>query len=492
MSDIRTLYQQSASYLFGLAGVALLGFISFPLFTRILPVAEYGVLNLVTRTLLLVLVISKLGIQQSVVRFYEECRASTDPLALVRYYSTLYCASSGLAILCALLFAVAIWAAPESWISATVRKPMLGAAVLVFTSTMTGLLMSFFRAAGRTGAFACVQIGVKAATVILVTILLFQWQRTASAFVAGSIVAELGAVVILTVSLLQTGRVRLAGFDPGFLKQTLVFGLPLLLSELSSMLHDSGARILINAYLGAVPLAYYSAAYNLAWYCQELIMAPLNLALIPMFVKLWTNQGKAATQDFLRRVLNDILLIGFLVVAGAAVCARDAMILLASRKYEQAADLFPILVAGLMTYTVVPVFYAGLYFQKRTWTVARVVFGACLVNLGLNLVLLPRLGVMGAVYAALASYGTLLVSTAHASLKILPISIPWASCGRYLLAGAIAIAAATPLRFPYPVVSIAIRGFVVVCVYVAVLWPLDAHFRKRLKTCYQEGRSLLS
>ena len=64
--------------------MTLLGFISFPVFTRILPVAEYGVLNLVTRTLLMVVVITKLGIQHSVVRFYEECRTSSDPLALVR------------------------------------------------------------------------------------------------------------------------------------------------------------------------------------------------------------------------------------------------------------------------------------------------------------------------------------------------------------------------------------------------------------------------
>jgi O-antigen/teichoic acid export membrane protein len=492
MSNIRTLYRQSASYLFGLAGVTLLGFISFPLFTRILPVAEYGVLNLVTKTLLMVVVISKLGIQHSVVRFYEECRASSDPLAVVRYYSTLYWASGGLAILCALLFAAAIWAAPQTWISALVRKPMLGAAALVFTSTMTSLLMSFFRAAGQTRTYAWVQIGMKAATVILVTILLFRWERTARAFVAGSTVAELGCVVLLSVPLLRTGRVRLACFDAGFVKQTLVFGLPLLLFELSYMLHDSGARILIQAYLGAVPLGYYSAAYNVAAYCQDLILAPLNLALFPMFVKLWTNQGKAATQEFLRHVLKDILLIGFLVVAGAVVCAREAMILLASRKYEPSAELLPILVAGLMTYTVVPVFYAGLYLEKRTWTMARVVFGACLVNLALNLVLLPRLGIRGAVYAALASYGTLLVSAAHSSLKILPIDIPWASCGRYLLAGAIAVAAAAPLQCPYPVVSIAIKGLVALSVYVAVLWPLDAHLRERLKTCYREGRSLLA
>ena len=86
----------------------------------------------------------------------------------------------------------------------------------------------------------------------------------------------------------------------------------------------------------------------------------------------------------------------------------------------------------------------------------------------------------------------LLVTVADASLKILPVAIPWASCGRYLLAGAIAVAAAAPLRFPYPVVSIAIKGFVALSVYMAVLWPLDAHLRERLKTCYREGRSVLS
>ena len=123
-----------------------------------------------------------------------------------------------------------------------------------------------------------------------------------------------------------------------------------------------------------------------------------------MFVKLWTNQGKAATQEFLRRVLSDILVVAFLVVAGAVVCSRETLILLASRKYEQSAGLLPFLMAGLMTYTVVPVFYAGLYLEKRTWTMVRVLAVACVVNLGLNVVFLPWFGIMGSVYAALVSY----------------------------------------------------------------------------------------
>ena len=60
---------------------------------------------------------------------------------------------------------------------------------------------------------------MKAVTLVLVTVLLFRWERTASAYVIGTTIAEVGCVILLTVSLLQSGLVRLAGFDWGFLRK---------------------------------------------------------------------------------------------------------------------------------------------------------------------------------------------------------------------------------------------------------------------------------
>jgi len=492
MSDIRRLYQESGSYLLGMAGTTLLGFVSFPLFTRILPVNEYGLLNLVLRTLAMAVVVSKLGLQHSVVRFFEEHRTSPDPNALSRYYSVVCFGSTGLAIAFTTVLAATVWAAPGGWISETVRRPLLAASALVFTGTVISQLMGFLRVTGRVRAFALFQVATKAATIVVVTILFFQWERTARAFVVGTVLVEAGGVLFLTVPLLRGGYLRIGSFDAGLFRGMLAFGVPLFVFELSSVLHESLGRFLIQAYLGSVQLGYYSAAHNVASYCQELLLTPLNLALVPMFVRIWTTQGRTATQAFLSRVLNDVLFGAFVVTAGVVVCARDAMLILASRKYEQSAALVPVLVAGLMLNVVVSIFYAGIYLEKRTWTMARLVISASLVNVALNLLLLPRLGISGAVYATLGSYSVLLLMTAGACRRALPLDIPWTACGGYLIAAAAGAAAAWPIRFQYPALNLTVRGAIVVVVYGAVVWLINPRVRELFRAFVKQALAMLA
>ena len=79
MSALKTLYRHSSHYLGGRVVVMLLGFISFPVFTRVFSVAEYGVINLIMNTVLLLTVLSKFGFQHSVQRYYPEGESATSP-----------------------------------------------------------------------------------------------------------------------------------------------------------------------------------------------------------------------------------------------------------------------------------------------------------------------------------------------------------------------------------------------------------------------------
>src|SRR5215469_4976060 len=108
MSSLKTLYRHSSHYLGGRVAVMLLGFISFPVFTRIFSVAEYGAINLITNTVLLLTVLSKFGFQHSVQRYYPEGSASAGPDTLRRYYSTLFYSTALLAVALSLLFVASL------------------------------------------------------------------------------------------------------------------------------------------------------------------------------------------------------------------------------------------------------------------------------------------------------------------------------------------------------------------------------------------------
>ena len=79
MSSLKTFYRHSSHYLGGRVAVMLLGLISFPVFTRLFSVAEYGTINLIANTVLLLTALSKFGFQHSVQRYYPEGSASAGP-----------------------------------------------------------------------------------------------------------------------------------------------------------------------------------------------------------------------------------------------------------------------------------------------------------------------------------------------------------------------------------------------------------------------------
>jgi O-antigen/teichoic acid export membrane protein len=80
----------------------LLGFISFPVLARVFSVSEYGTMSLVLKVILLLTVLGKFGLQNSVQRYYPEEGASPDASVQRRYYSTLIVGAGTVASLVAL------------------------------------------------------------------------------------------------------------------------------------------------------------------------------------------------------------------------------------------------------------------------------------------------------------------------------------------------------------------------------------------------------
>src|SRR5579864_3504653 len=109
MSALKTLYRHSSHYLGGRVAVMLLGFISFPVFTRVFSVAEYGAINLITNIVLLLTVLSKFGFQHAVQRYYPDVTSANGPETLRRYYSTLFYSTAVLALLLSAIFIVSLF-----------------------------------------------------------------------------------------------------------------------------------------------------------------------------------------------------------------------------------------------------------------------------------------------------------------------------------------------------------------------------------------------
>src|SRR5882762_1036142 len=437
MTDLSTLGRHSSHYVLGRIALLALGFVSFPLFTRLFSVTEYGEMNLIFKIVLCFVVFSKLGIQNSVVRFYEESVRKGDTLSAQKYYSTLLLSTAGVSGIVSVFLIIAVWLLPATLVSRNMRGVLSMCALLILIRGQWSILSGFLQAEGRTRFYNVLDVGIKAGSVVFICGLLFAWQRSLFAFFLGTIVVEAAIALIVVAMLFRRSMLHWKAFDWKFFQPVLAFGFPLVAYEIASVVLDSGDRFLIQNYLGAEQLGYYSAAYNLSSYAQISLMVPINLALIPIYMGLWVNKGKQETQTFLSRSLDLFLLIAVGMCCTVSLISHDLIVFLASKKFENSYKLLPILIVGLFVYSIHIFLTAGLLIHKKTLLMARQVIYVMFLNIALNLLLLPRIGLAGAAWATLLSYVFLIALMAHASFPLLAVRIDCKASGRYLFAACV-------------------------------------------------------
>jgi O-antigen/teichoic acid export membrane protein len=484
MSALKTLYRHSSHYLGGRLVVMLLGFISFPVFTRVFSVAEYGVINLITNTVLLLTVLSKFGFQHSVQRYYPEGEQATSADTLRRYYSTLFYSTALLALTLTLLFIAALLLGVGRFMGITAAGTLLLACSLIMIRSLRSMQMNLMQMENKTRLFNGMDILQKALTIGVICALLFFWQKTIFAFFLGLVIVE---GIILLQYLPVLGRRQLLSprmFDVSFLRTAAVFSLPMMAAEISWFVLDSGDRFFIQHYLGAQALGFYAAAYGIAIYLQDVLMAPLQMALFPICMRVWNTEGKKALQGFLSRSLDQFIFVAVAVVCVAIVTSRDVIVLLASRKFQQAHTLLPFLVVGLVLSAVTIYFRPGLMIHKRATKIAAATFHAGFLNVVLNVILLPRIGLVGAAIATTVSYAGIVVFLAYQSMRVLPYKLELVSFARYAITGAAVAWLVTQLRVETPLVSAVVKGSLILVLYTGILFAIDLRVRELLTSIW--------
>lgn len=484
MSSLKTLYRHSSHYLGGRVVVMLLGFVSFPVFTRVFSVAEYGVINLITNTVLLLTVLSKFGFQHSVQRYYPEGGAANTSETLRRYYSTLFYSTAILAFVLTLMFVAALLLGAGRFFGITAGGTLLLACSLVMIRSLRSMQMNLMQMESKTRLFNGMDILQKALTIGIICALLFFWQKTVFAFFLGLVIVE-GVILLQYVPVLSRRQLLSPGmFDVGFLRTAAAFSLPLMAAEISWFVLDSGDRFFIQHYLGAQALGFYAAAYGIAIYLQDVMMAPLQMALFPICMRVWNTEGKKALQDFLSRSLDQFIFVAVAVVCVAIVTSRDVIVLLASRKFQQAHSLLPYLVIGLVLSAVTIYFRPGLMIHKRATKIAAATFYAGFLNVALNVILLPRIGLVGAAIATTVSYAGIVVFLAYQSLRVLTFKLELISFARYATTGAAVAWLVTQLPVQTPLLSAAVKGSLILVLYAAVLFAIDQRVRELLTSIW--------
>jgi O-antigen/teichoic acid export membrane protein len=476
--ELRKLAHDMSHYFTGIIASLILGFISFPMFTRAFSVSDYGAIDLVQKVLLVVAGIAKLGLQNSALRFYDAKQFAANPNARSRYYSTLFFGTLFPAVAAMGLFGAIVVALPAADAAGrSLTTALLVAALVVPARSLQSIFWSVMRVEERTKLYTGVSVAMKA-MIILAICALLRWHGASAAIYFGATTGVETAVVIgLTISLLRRGVLALSRFDRALFVTMFSFGMPLIVNEAAFYVLDAGDRVLVRHFLGGEALGHYSVAYGLASMVQNLLFTPLNLAVLPLCLRFWAAGEREKTVRFLSSGLDLLLMAGAGLFVLIAASAREIVVLSASAKYAGADELLPPIFGGLLLFTAYAFVSAGLMIEKKTGSIAWVMVASAAVNLVLNAVLLPTVGLYGAAVATLLSYAFCTVLIAYVSFKALPLRIYWKRTAVYAAGAAVAWGAAATIHTASPIEGAFLKTVVCICAYTTVLSLLDSRIR---------------
>lgn len=206
----------------------------------------------------------------------------------------------------------------------------------------------------------------------------------------------------------------------------LAYGVPIAGALVLDIVLSVSDRFLINIYLDEVAVGAYAAGYGVADKPVLMLCAWAAMAASPLLMTAFETEGRGAAGEAAGGMLSMILLIGLPAATGLALVAGPlAEAVVAADLREQAARIIPFIAfAGLLNGLLIYFVSESFNLVQRTDLRAMLMAIPAGANIAMNIVLLPMFGLMGAVYATLASYALGVLVLGVVAYRLMPFALP--------------------------------------------------------------------
>lgn len=384
--------------------VMLAGFISFPILTRFLDNTQFGILRYYETLMLLGVAITKLGTPHAIVRFYPYNGDERQMRDFGTNMVLLPLALSGMIwVLGAAGFALWSWARASSF-------PLLFWCALAMIPMMAtiNIVQMVVRASERSDIVMATRIAGRLLELVLVLGAVVLVQHSAVAVYGGKIVAAVLLLAWLAHWMYRNVHFAREAIDLQAVRNGLIYGLPLMAHEIAFSILANMDRVLLKQITGDfAAVGIYAIGYSLAMQLNVFIDATLSEAFTPVVMRAYETGGADAVRALKARVLLPMTyavsaIIGMLLVSG-----QDLLVALSGPSKAASGEVFIVIGITVSTYALFAIANYGLQLEKRTMRVLVITLGAALLNIAMNLILIPRMGYMGAAWSTAISYGAL-------------------------------------------------------------------------------------
>lgn len=458
--------------------VSLQGLIILPILTKILGASGYGIWAQVLVTLTLLQPLALLGLDASMVRFLSSKGKGEIVQGIITILSIILLTS---VVISLILFLSSNFLAITLLEDKSAVPIIKVASLLVILGALNATAISSFIIFGQVKRYSAVILINFFLETGLIALFVLSGHGLLGAIIA--LLIARGIVFLVVLYLI----ISYAGFAfPNFslLRPYLGYGLPLVPTVIFTVVVDGCDRYVIGFFMGAAWVGIYSAAYGMG--VLAIMFLPYIACILgPTIFKLYDEGKNEKVKLYLSYSWKYLMMLLIPSAFGLSILAGPLLGSLTTPEFVSAGKfIVPVVALSMIFYGVHGISGYVLRLVKRTQIFAITLGAAAAVNLGLNVIFVPRWGIMGAAVTTLISYIMVAVVIYYQSHKYMKFNINLNFIIKSILSSAIMTLAIWAFN-PIGTVNILLSVVIGVIIYFGMLFLLRGFNKEELKIISQ-------
>ena len=416
---IKETLKNSFIYSIGNVFVKLTGFILIPFLTNpeYLSVDDFGAFVVLEAVNQIVITVMGLGLYNSLIRWYYDQTEEENKATFFTSSVLIGC----LVLLISLVTFSFKAEVSDILLDTTIYQDMV---VLVMISTglqALGVLPATLMRMQEKATFFTVTNIIKLVATLLITLyLLFKIDNGLFAIYIGQIAGFAIYLVILIPYMLKNSTLRI---HIPVLTEMMGYGFSMMMSAIAVASTNVIDRLVLNSMSGLEQAGLYSLGFKVSSLIKVFIITSVSMALTPLIFK------KMKDNDSHRFYQKSMTYYGFgimICIMGVSLFGKEVLKLVTgSALYWSSFTVIPILAFGMYFVALSDIASIGIRIKKKTSRITLMTAIVSVLNLALNILLIPLLGTEGAAFASLFSHLVFFSGLFYFSNKMYPIAFEW-------------------------------------------------------------------
>jgi O-antigen/teichoic acid export membrane protein len=246
-----------------------------------------------------------------------------------------------------------------------------------------------------------------------------------------TLIGEIAGLMLISGDIVKNSVLK---FEYKKLIAMLGYGLPLMLASVSSVLLNTFDRYSLNFLTDLDTVGTYTLAFRIANTIKVVVITSIQLSLVPILFK---KLGDPDHRRFIAKSMNYSAFTVMLFVLFLSLFSLEIVKVFSSNVfYWEAATIIPMLSFSMIFVMMKENVLIGLQITKSSATMGMLIALTAALNLGLNMLLIPRFVMYGAAFATLISQMIMFILFYGVAQKKYPIPYELKNLVLLILAGA--------------------------------------------------------